>query len=281
MRHSPSIEEHGDSLVTPSQIARYRQIDSMRRLRKIGHITPSCNTVLEPVTSMINVTVSDEISHHFARIPVENISLLDADVGQFDIDTMVRAAELICDGDMDAIVWNGTSGCWNGPDSDEAICEAVTAATGVLMSTSTLAQLEALRRFEITRFGLAVPYMDDVAARTIETYGAAGFEAVSHANLGMAVGRDMANVPLAIIRDLLRAANSPDAQCLVVICTGLPAALVVEEMESELGKPIFDSVAVTFTKGLELVRSARTISHWGSLLRGESAVRELLQTRLT
>jgi maleate isomerase len=278
MPRTPSIDEHGDGMATATHVVRYRQIDSMRQLRKIGHITPSCNTVLEPVTSMMNASISERISHHFARIPVENISLLDDDVGQFDIQTMVGAAESVCDGNMDAVVWNGTSGCWNGPDADEAICEAVTDATGVRMSTSTLAQFEALRRYGVTRFGLAVPYMNDVTARTIETYRVAGFETVSYANLGMAVGRDMANVPPAIIRDLLRAADSADAQCLVVICTGLPAALVVEEMESELAKPIFDSVAVTFAKGLELVGSNHHIVQWGSLLRGDNAVRQLLHT---
>jgi maleate isomerase len=263
-------------VVTVNRLIHYDGIASMRDLRKIGHITPSCNTVLEPVTSMINASIADRVSHHFTRIAVENISLLDGDTGQFERGIMVGAAEALCDGHMDAVVWNGTSGCWNGTEADEAICAAVTAATGVRMSTSTLAQFDTLREHGVTRFGLAVPYLDDVTARTIETYRAAGFEAVSHANLGMAVGRDMANVPLSVIKELLRAADSPDAECLVVICTGLPAALVVENMESEIGKPIFDSVAVTFAKGLELIGLQQPIPDWGSLLRGGAAVRDLL-----
>jgi maleate isomerase len=263
---------------TPSEdaVPPYRGIDAMTSLKKVGHITPSCNTVLEPVTAMLNHELAYDVSHHFTRIPVENISLLDADVDQFTTRTMMAAAESLCDGDMDAIVWNGTSGCWNGPDADEAICVAVTDATGVPMSTSTLAQFELLRRHEITAFGLAVPYTDAVTKRTIATYREAGFSAVGHANLGMAVGKDMANVDLSRIRQLLREADSPDAQCLVVICTGLPAALVVEEMEAELAKPIFDSVAVTFEKSLQLVGRRRALPGWGALLRGDEAVAGLL-----
>jgi maleate isomerase len=254
----------------------YDGIEAMTSLKKIGHITPSCNTVLEPVTAMLNAALARDVSHHFTRIPVENISLLDADVDQFTTPTMLAAAQSLCDGDMDAIVWNGTSGCWNGPAADEAICREVERATGVLMSTSTLAQFEVLRRHEVTRFGLAVPYTDAVTERTVATYREAGFEAVAHANLGMAVGKDMANVSLPRIRELLRRADSPDAECLVVICTGLPAALVVEEMERELGKPIFDSVAVTFEKALRLVGLRRPLATWGALLRGDGAVAELL-----
>jgi maleate isomerase len=240
---------------------------SMRELKKLGHITPSCNTVLEPVTAMINASLATQVSHHFTRIPVEHISLASGDTGQFEIPTMVAAAQSLCDAEMDVVLWNGTSGCWNGTEADVHMCAAITDATGVPASTSTLAQYDAFTTFGFTRFGLAVPYTDDVTAQTIETYRLAGFSAVSHANLGLTVGRDMAYVPLDEIRRLLRAADSAEAECLVVICTGLPAALVVEEMEAELGKPIFDSVAVTLWRGLQLAGVSTRIDGWGRLLR--------------
>jgi maleate isomerase len=239
----------------------------MRELKRLGHITPSCNTVLEPVTAMINAPLATRVSHHFARIPVGNISLASGDTDQFAIPAMVAAARSLCDAEMDAVVWNGTSGCWNGTEADVAMCAAITEATGVPASTSTLAQYDAFTTFGYTRFGLAVPYTDDVTARTIETYRMAGFSAVSHANLGLTVGRDMAYVPLDEIRRLVRAADSPEAECVVVICTGLPAALVVEEMETELGKPIFDSVAVALWRGLGLAGAQARIDGWGRLLR--------------
>jgi maleate isomerase len=223
--------------------------------------------VLEPVTAMINAPLATRVSHHFARIPVGNISLAAGDADQFEVATMVAAARSLCDAEMDAVVWNGTSGCWNGTQADVAICAAITDATGVPASTSTLAQYDAFAAFGFTRFGLAVPYTDDVTARTIETYRLAGFSAVSHANLGLTVGRDMAYVPLDEIRRLVRAADCPDAECVVVICTGLPAALVVEEMEAELGKPVFDSVAVTLWRGLQLAGAPTGIDGWGRLLR--------------
>ena len=251
-------------------------IETMRALRKIGHITPSCNSVLEPLTAMLGQTIADRVSNHFVRIPVGNISMLDEDRGQFTVQTMVDAAESLADAYMDAIVWNGTSACWNGIESDVAICEAITAATGLPASTSTFAQFDAFDRFGLDRFALAVPYQDDVTARTAETYGEAGYRVVSHANLSLTVGKEMADVPIATIRELIRAADSPDAQCIVIICTGLPAALVVQELEHELGKPIFDSVTVTFWKALQMLDQPSEIAGWGSLMRGDDAVRALL-----
>ena len=146
------------------------------------------------------------------------------------------------------------------------MCDAITAATGVPASTTTLAQYEIFDRRGISSFGLAVPYTDEVLAKSIDTFGQSGYNAVSHANLGLTVGRDMANVQFSDIKQLIRDADSPDAECVIVVCTGLPAAFVVEEMEQELGKPIFDSVIVTVWKGLEVVGITDRINGWGCLM---------------
>src|SRR5690348_6360274 len=142
---------------------------------------------------------------------------------------MVAAARLLADGFMDAVVWNGTSARWNGSQADIEICGAITRVTGLAASATTLAQYDIFNRREIRSFGLAVPYTDDVTAKTIETFGRAGYDGVSHANLGLKIGRDMANVPFSRIKQLIRDADSPAAQCVIVVCTGLPAAFVVEE----------------------------------------------------
>jgi maleate isomerase len=244
----------------------------MRLVKKIGHITPSCNTVLEHVTALMAGPLAHRVSNHFTRIPVENISLSEDDRGQFATETMVAAARLLNDAAMDVVLWNGTSGCWNGTGADIEICEAITRETSVAASTTTLAQYEVFDRYQIGSYGLAVPYTDAVTEKTIETFAEAGYETVAHANLGLMAGREMANVPLPEIRDLIRAADSPAAQCVIVVCTGLPAALVVEEMERELGKPIFDSVVVTLWKGLQLAGITEPIEGWGCLMRGSHTV---------
>lgn len=238
----------------------------MRSIKKIGHITPSCNTVLEHASALVANPLAHCVSNHFARIHVDNISLSDHDRNQFTPETMVAAASSLADASVDAILWNGTSACWNGTQADIEICDAVTEATGLPVSTSTLAQYEVLERYDIDAFALAVPYTDDVTARAIETFDAAGYSAVSHANLGLMVGREMANVPFTEIRQLIRDADSTAAECVIVICTGLPAAFVVEEMEHELGKPVFDSVLVTLSKGLELVGISEPLDGWGRLM---------------
>jgi maleate isomerase len=247
-------------------------IASTKSIGKIGHITPSCNSALEHITSLIAAPLAHRVSNHFTRIPVGTISLSESDRRQFETETMLGAARLLEDAAMDVVLWNGTSACWNGKAADVEMCEAITRETGMAASTTILAQYEVCERFGIRSFGLAVPYTDDVTAKSIEAFGEAGYQAVSHSNLGLTVGRDMAYVPFAAIRDLIRAADSPDAQCVIVVCTGLPAAFVVEEMEQELGKPVFDSVLVTAWKGLQAVDVTDPLEGWGCLLRGARTV---------
>ena len=85
----------------------------------------------------------------------------------------------------------------------------------------------------------------------------------------------IANTPFARIKQLLRDADAPDAECIVVACTNLPATVVLDEMEAELGKPIFDSIAVTLWKALQMTGIAVPLHGWGRLLRDNPVLAEL------
>lgn len=236
--------------------------------RKLGHITPSSNTVLEPLTGLMSRDCDDRLSHHFTRIKVEAITLERRHTDQFSAEAMLAAAELLGDAAVDAIVWNGTSGAWRGVEADRELCALISERTGVPSSTSTLAQLEVMTGFGFERCGLAAPYTDAVANRITEVYGSAGVHVVSTANAGISGNREFALVGEDQIRSLVRAADSPGADCILLICTGLAGAQLVAELEHELGKPVFDSVAVTLWKGLRMVGIDPRLSGWGSLLAG-------------
>jgi maleate isomerase len=234
--------------------------------RKVGHITPSSNTVLEPLTSLMSRVFDDRLSHHFTRLKVEAISLEHRHTEQFSPEAMLAAADLLSDAAVDAIVWNGTSGAWNGPHADREICALISERTGVPASTSTLAQLEVMARSGFERCGLAVPYTDDVTERITQVYAREGVRVVRAAYAGVSGNREMAFVPEDRIRALLREADSPDAECILLICTGVAGAQLVADAEVELGKPIFDSVAVTLWKALSMVGIEPRIEGWGRLL---------------
>lgn len=92
---------------------------------RLGMLTPSYNTVLEPVTAVM-LRDLPEVSAHFGRFRVTEISLRDQALGQFDPVPVLQAARLLADARVDVIAWNGTSAGWLGFDSDERLCESIT-----------------------------------------------------------------------------------------------------------------------------------------------------------
>ncbi|NYT44272.1 aspartate/glutamate racemase family protein [Alcaligenaceae bacterium] len=256
---------------------RLKKIDSLHSLKKIGFITPSSNTALEPLTNLMLHQISDRASVHYSRVGVKTLSLDEKDVNQFQTAKMAEAARLLADAGVDSILWNGTSGAWSGKgfEADQEICKDITKQTGLPASTSSLAQLEVLAYYGIEKFGLATPYTEEPHRQMAATYGSAGFEVVSGARLDIATNQLIGGTSFETIKQLLRDADSPEAECLVVGCTNLAAAVVLDEMEHELGKPIFDSVAVTLWQALKMAEINNPLHGWGKLLRDHEVVEAL------
>ncbi len=140
----------------------------MTRIR-LGMLTPSSNTVLEPMTARM-LEGLPEVSVHFGRFRVTRIALSDDALRQFDPAPMLDAARLLADAKVDVIAWNGTSAGWLGVDSDLRLCEAITAATGIPATSSVLALNQALALLGARSLGLVTPYTTDVQERIVATY---------------------------------------------------------------------------------------------------------------
>jgi len=235
--------------------------------RRIGMITPSSNTMVEPLTGAMTAHLLDDLSVHYARIPVTRIALDRDSLDQFERDAMLSAARLLADAKVDVICWNGTSGAWKGIAADEAICAAIAEETGIPATTGTLAQIEAFRAHGVSRYALAVPYLAEVRDAIVEVYGAAGYQCVNSASLGISTNFTFAEIGLDPLRDLIRRADHPAAEAIVVVCTNLAAARLVEELERELDKPIHDSLIVSLWQPLRMLDWDRPIPAWGRLLR--------------
>jgi maleate isomerase len=238
-----------------------------RRQSRLGMLTPSSNTVLEPICySMLGA--APDVSVHFARFRVTEISLTAAARGQFSRDGMLHAAELLADARVDAISWNGTSASWLGFDRDRDLCGAIKHATGVSATSSVLAMLDILRASGMTRLGLVSPYIDVVQRQIGETFAAEGFEIIDERHLGLSENFAFAAVAAPEVEDMIRGVAKAGPRAILVMCTNLRAAPLVERLERELGIPILDSIATAVWGALRLasVDTAR-LAGWGRLFR--------------
>jgi len=231
----------------------------------LGMLTPSSNTSLEPLTSAM-VARLPEVSAHFGRFRVTEISLRTAGLEQFDDEPILEAARLLADARVDVICWNGTSSGWLGFERDEALCARITAETGVPACTSVLAWNEVMELTGRRRFGLVTPYTDDVQQRIIETYRGSGFDCVAERHLGKHVNFEFSEVEADTIRRMVREVARSNPQCISTFCTNLRAAQLVPELEEELGIPIYDTVSTAVWKSLRLCGvDTRRVQGWGRL----------------
>lgn len=231
----------------------------------LGMLTPSSNTILEPVTTAMLADIP-EASAHFARFRVREIGLEDRLLEQFDDEAILRAAELLADARVRVIAWNGTSSGWLGFPADERLCARITRATGVAACTSVLALNEIFERTGVTRFALVTPYRAEVQTRILGHYRAAGLECVAERHLGIQDNFAFSEVSAEEIRRMVREVAAARPQAITIFCTNLRGAPLVEALETELGIPIYDTVATAVWKALRLAGvDAKRVRGWGRL----------------
>jgi len=233
----------------------------------LGMLTPSSNTVLEPVTSAMLAGLP-EASAHFGRFRVTEIALSESALAQFDDAEILRAAELLSHARVNVVGWNGTSSGWLGFEADERLCRRIASATGVPACTSVLALNEVFSRTGVQSFGLVTPYRDDVQERIVANYRAAGFHCAAERHLGLQDNFSFSEVGAEEIRAMAREVADAKPDAITIFCTNLRGAPLAAELERELGIPVYDTIATVVWKSLKLAGADPSrVTGWGRLFR--------------
>ena len=233
----------------------------------LGILTPSSNTVLEPITC----EMLREIPHasaHFGRFAVTRIALSEGALAQFATPEVIKAAELLSHARCQTIGWSGTSSSWLGFESDIRLCKEIESTTGAKGCTSVLAINEILQKTGARKLALVSPYLDNVQEAIIRNYQNAGFEMVAERHIGLEDNYSFSEVTPSQLESMIRevALAKPDA--ILIMCTNLKGAPLVERLEKEIGIPIYDSVATVVWKSLQLMGiDTKLVRYWGRLFR--------------
>ena len=242
----------------------------MTRPVRLGMLTPSSNTALEPITNAMLAGIAG-VSAHFSRFKVTEIALSESAQRQFDDDEILRAAELLAHAKVDVVAWNGTSASWLGFERDVRLCERITASTGIRACTTVLAYRDLFRLLGIARIGLVTPYSQEVQDKIIANWSSEGLQCVAERHLSLQDNFSFAEVPEAEVADLIEDVVREGCDAVAVVCTNMRGAGVAEPLERKLGVPVFDSIAVTLWACLIAtgVDPAR-IHGWGRLFTSQA-----------
>jgi maleate isomerase len=216
---------------------------------RLGMIVPSSNTVVEPVTCAMSATINPQVpnSVHFSRFALTAIQTVDPAAAYYDSGALLAAALLLADARCHVICWNGSAGGIVGFDRDRQLCSAITSATGIPATTSSLALIDQLRVTGVRHFAMVTLNPPEMNETIKTTFGKEGFfcSASSHRTdmadnfaMAMVAPGDIAKQARACIRS---SPVVPDA--LVIYGTNTHGAAVAPALTHELGLPVYDSVA--------------------------------------
>lgn len=233
---------------------------------RVGMITPSTNTVLEPMSyKIIN---GRAISLHFSRIEVTRIEKSSFGDAQFSKNKFIESSQLLIQTNPHVVVWNGTSAAWLGMQWEKSLLQTFreifpnhVAIVGYLES-----QLAIFQAYGIKSVNLVSPYTDAVVEGIIRTLQEAGIHVLNEGHLGISDNYSFAEVDSQTIVDLALKIAHPPADAMLVICTNLSSAPLVHYLESQLQYPVFDSLTVLLWASLVKAGWTDSISGWGRLL---------------
>lgn len=234
--------------------------------KKIGMLTPSSNTTLEPICSNMVCGLERTVTMHYGRFRVTKISLEDDALSQFDTTPMMEASRLLADADVDVIAWNGTSGGWLGFDVDRKLCAQIEEETGIPATTSMLAQLKAFDEFDVKTIHLITPYTEDINQLIIKEYEKCGIKVINSVCLKQFVNRSFALVPQETIQNMFDEVCRDTADGISVVCTNLPAMWSVPAMEEKYGITVYDTINTVVWDALRMADiNPALVKGWGQL----------------
>jgi maleate isomerase len=151
-----------------------------------------------------------------------------------------------------AYVYACTSGSFvHGLRGERRLTAVMRRAGGAPALTTSGAVLESLAALHISRVAVATPYDATLATRFGTFLAEAGISVVSTGDLGLS--HHIWEVPYQTTLDLVRAADTDEAEAVVVSCTNLATYGILGRLEAELGKPVVSANRATMWAALRLV----------------------------
>lgn len=154
-----------------------------------------------------------------------------------------------------ATLYACTSGSFiHGVDGERTLVVSMQAAGAARPVTTSGALVAALEHLEARTIAVATPYDEAITSRLALFMEEAGFRVSRCGHLGLY--SNMWQVAYEATADLVRHADSSDADAVVVSCTNLPTYDVIAPLEEEIGKPVISANQASMWATLRMVGRA-------------------------
>jgi maleate isomerase len=201
----------------------------------VGLVVPSSNPTVERFLAAADLHGVLGIDVLVTRMSVTQIRSDGSSAAQFSAERMGAAADLLCDAEVDLVLWAGTSGFWLA--DERSVLDAVWGQVNTQISSSREAMLAALVDLGVTRIAVLTPYVSEIHVRVLASFERAGIEVTRSVALDLERNLDFARVPAETIDEHVRLLAGEENVPVCVVCTNMLA--VVD------GPLVVDSVVAT------------------------------------
>jgi maleate isomerase len=149
---------------------------------------------------------------------------------------------------------------------DLKIAEAMQQMTNIPAITISTAQVQALKVLGIRRVAVAAPYPADVTQLLVRFLEGHGFAVTGSCSAGMTTEWQIGNTAQSTWYDLAREADSPQAECILLACSGIRTSAILDPLEQDLGKPVVSAPSVSIWAALRMAGVKSPVLGRGVLL---------------
>jgi maleate isomerase len=229
-----------------------------------GVIVPSSNTTME--LEFPAMTWDLDVSLHFDRVYLESVDEVSLQRMKNDLE---QASRNLASAGTEAILLGCTSAGFVGsPDQARLLADRINGATGLPAVTAAQAVLDALAHLEAKEIFLVTPYTEEITAIEAGFLAAHGYRITGTACLDINDNLEIGRYGETSLSRFIERHYLP-SDILLISCTNLRSALLVESLESSLGVPVItgNTASVRSLMALTDMRPGDSMIQFGRIFR--------------
>ena len=245
-----------------------RHQDRLGWRAKIGVVTPSTNTIVEPE---FHAMAPLGVTNHTARFLIPNMALNSNE----DFEQLVVEIKATLDDAIDGltpaavdhvIIGISAESFWDGADGADKLQKRLEAKAGCTMPLGSAAARSALQAVGAKRLGVVTPYWPVADDRVRHYFGECGFEVVALKGLKANSPVNIAEQSEETLRQAMVEVNTREVDTIIQVGTNLGMAQLAGEAERWLGKPVIAINTALYWHALRQMGINDKIPGWGRLL---------------
>jgi len=235
---------------------------------KLGVVTPSTNTIVEPE---FHYMAPRGVTNHTSRFLIPNMALnSDADFEELVVKikaTLDDAVDGLTPAGVDHIILGiSAESFWDGADGAQILQDRLEAKAGCTLTLGSAAARAALDAVGAKRLGVVTPYWPVADERVHKYFGECGFEIVAIKGLKANSPVNIAEQSEQTLRRAIAEVNSADVDTIIQVGTNLGMAALAGEAERWLEKPMIAINTALYWHALRANGIDDKIPGWGRLL---------------